>query len=79
MKYIPLKHFLAKPLKLKTGNVYYEADLDKAIEKFEAQFKVKNLAQPDVIKSVCPICKKNELWEMFEICYSCWEKKQTVL
>ena len=39
MKIIPLKNFLGKPLRLKTGNVYYEKELDKAIQKYEAQFQ----------------------------------------
>lgn len=39
MKYIPLKNFLGKPLKLQTGNVYYEKELEEAIQKYEAQFR----------------------------------------
>jgi len=40
-KVIPLKSFLRKPLRLKTGNAYYEKELDEAIKKYEAQFKKK--------------------------------------
>ncbi len=39
MKIVPLKKFLGKPLQLKTGNAYYEKELDEAIKKYESQFK----------------------------------------
>lgn len=49
MKYTPLKNFLGKPLRLKTGNVYYERELDEAIKKYEAQFghgKINDIQKP---------------------------------
>lgn len=44
MKYVPLKSFLGKPLKLPilSGNVYYEHELDEAIKKYESQFNPKS-------------------------------------
>lgn len=57
MKIIPIKNFLGKPLQLKTGNVYYEKELDEAIQKYEAQFQsVNELNKSDVNGMFCRRC-----------------------
>jgi len=38
MKIVPFKSFLGKPLKLKTGDVFYEKEVMEAVKNFEAQF-----------------------------------------
>ena len=62
---------------------YLKNDIDELEKLRSEEKKVKVIVdQANVIKSVCPHCNENPLWEGFSMCYKCFlgkQKGQTVL